>query len=150
MLYQAKTTWRKGLEPSVRFKASLPMLEPMMVWVREQIEQAGLSIHEAKQAEIALEEVIVNIIHYAYEGNIGSIELKSRINPKKEFTLIVQDYGKPFNPLKHEVTIDRKKTLEERQVGGLGIYMVKKFIDKIEYSRVGDANVLSLTKQIQK
>lgn len=150
MVYQAETRWRKGLEPSIQFKASLPMLQPMMEWIREQIQLAEFPKTEAKQVEIALEEVIVNIIHYAYEGKMGTIELKCHVDPNNAFTLIVQDYGKPFNPLEHKPQVDKQKNLDEREVGGLGIFLVKKFIDKIEYSRLENANVLSLTKKITK
>ena len=87
------------------------------------------------KVSIALEEVLINIVSYAYEdtGNIDIIyELTT--DPKKELSVTIIDEGKEFDPLKKE---DPNITglIEERKIGGLGIYMTKQIMDEVAYLR---------------
>ncbi|MCY3974548.1 MAG: ATP-binding protein [Simkaniaceae bacterium] len=133
---------------SSTFKAELATLRSMLTWVREHIEHTSFDKMRKRHVELAMEETLVNIIYYAYQPGEGMVELTCSVCPDKYIELVVKDYGKPFNPLE-QVTgePDRHASLEEREPGGLGILFIKKFMDKIEYVRKGDANILTLRKE---
>lgn len=100
------------------------------------------------KVSIALEEVLINIVSYAYEdtGNIDIIyELTTE--PKKELSVTIIDEGKEFDPLKKE---DPNITdlYEERKIGGLGIFMTKQIMDEVSYLRKDNKNILHLRKNL--
>ena len=106
---------------------------------------------------LAVEEAVVNVINYAYpEGTKGNIELNVTYAPISEssdatkvisFTLI--DQGKPFDPT-IQAEADTTSDLEERQIGGLGIHLIRNIMDRTEYLRDGNDNILIMTKTINK
>jgi len=131
------------------FVAKLTSLHPALEWVRSCFARSGLSHVEVSKIELAIEEVLVNIISYAYkkkgEGEI-TLECHFRLGQSVEIT--IKDWGRPFNPLEHTPTVDLSSTLEERKEGGMGIVFIKKLIDKIEYARLDSANILILRKNL--
>ena len=100
------------------------------------------------EINLALEEVVNNIISYAYrDKNEHQINIHMELEGH-ELVLKVEDDGIPFNPL--EVTEpDIKKPLEERQPGGLGLFFVRKLIDTLEYRRDKDKNIFIIRKKIK-
>lgn len=97
---------------------------------------------------VAVEEIYVNIAHYAYGGKSGEavINLDIKQNPKccqVEF----RDRGIPYNPLA-KADPDITLSAEERDIGGLGIYMVKQSMDRVEYRYEDGCNILTLEKNI--
>ena len=96
---------------------------------------------------LALEEAVVNVMKYAYpEDAVGTIVLESRVTAS-EWTFVITDSGKVFDPTKvndADVTLN----VEERPIGGLGIFLVRQIMDSITYERVGDFNVLTLVKKL--
>ena len=98
------------------------------------------------KVSIALEEVLINIVSYAYEdsGNIDIIyELTT--DPKKELSVTIIDEGKEFDPLKKEDP-NAINLYEERKIGGLGIFMTKQIMDEVSYLRKDNKNILHLRK----
>ena len=98
---------------------------------------------------LALEEVVGNIISYGYEDNSEHQIIIHFGLRDKELILEVTDDAKPFNPLEVPEP-DIEKPIEERQVGGLGIYLVRKLMDKVEYKREQGKNILVMKKEIKK
>ena len=96
------------------------------------------------QIELALEEAIVNIINHAYPEKHGKIRFDC---VKKDNTLVmsIMDFGIPFDILSAEDP-DVNASLEEREVGGLGVFFIKKLMDKVEYERTEEGNLLILEK----
>lgn len=94
----------------------------------------------------ALEEIFVNVAKYAYENSSikGTVEV-SLSNDKKKVTFIFKDTGKKFNPLDREDPNINAKS-EDREIGGLGIYMVKKIMDHVSYEYKDGFNILTLEK----
>ena len=91
----------------------------------------------------ALEEIFVNVAKYAYDGK-GTVEVT--LSKSRDFVKFVfKDNGKPFNPLSKEDP-NITASSEEREIGGLGIYMVKKIMDEVTYDYVDNQNVLTLVK----
>lgn len=97
---------------------------------------------------IACEEIIVNIISYAYHpGRKGEIEISVGGTPGVSMEITIADNGSPFDPISMPDP-DTSKPIEEREIGGLGIFLVKKLMDSVHYKRESNMNVIKLGKQI--
>ena len=102
-----------------------------------------------KSLNLAVEEWVANVINYAYpKGTRGHVELTAEISGDV-LTLVVKDHGIPFDPTQHE-EVDVDAELDDRPIGGLGIFLVRSIMDTMEYQRTPDGyNVLTLTKKIK-
>ena len=119
-------------------------IKPIIDFVKE----LGADHKTIYKIELALEELLVNVASYAYAPGNGKIEVEYWLeeNPRK-IVVKIQDEGKPFNPLKSQ---DPDTTLptEERKIGGLGIFLVKKTMDELKYERKNNKNVLIIKNVI--
>lgn len=128
------------------FPATTEALNDAMAFVDETLEEAGCSMKVQMQIDIAVEEIFVNIAHYAYTPGTGDAVLRVELqeNPRA-VSITFEDRGVPYDPLAKEdpdVTLDA----EERQIGGLGIFMVKKSMDEVKYRHEDGKNILTLVK----
>ncbi len=97
---------------------------------------------------ICAEEIYVNIAHYAYGGQSGRAVVQMEVvQDPKVCRVIFKDSGIPYNPLEKEDP-DITLSAEEREIGGLGIYMVKQSMDKVEYEYKDGCNILTIEKRI--
>lgn len=135
------------MENTATFHATLEYLPNMLGWVREKLHPLPMDATEKNRFEVAAEEILVNIICYAYENKPGKIEMVWEEQRPLVF-LTFKDFGLPFNPLDHQAKPNHQELLEQRHIGGLGIFFVKNFVDHIEYQHVEGANVLTITKRI--
>lgn len=100
------------------------------------------------ELEISLEEIFTNIASYAYEKEGGELSLGCCLEQGSgEFTMQFKDWGIPFDPVKKRDP-DLTIPFDERPIGGLGIYMVKKFADEVEYEYRDGCNILTVRKKI--
>ena len=129
----------------LKLPAALESLDPFQDFVRNQTRDCGCSTAAQFKIQLALEEALVNIAHYAYPpGSAGWIELGCRLQQDgRRLFLEIRDGGRAFNPFEHRQP-DTQASLEERQIGGLGIFLVRQMTEKAEYRRDGDVNVLTL------
>lgn len=98
------------------------------------------------EVELICEEVFINICNYAYGENIGKAEIEvSTLSDGIVIKFI--DSGKEFNPLK-KADPDINAPLEERNIGGLGIFMTKNLSDTLSYERTNGKNILTITKKL--
>ena len=128
--------------------ATLENLDAVMAFVDQQLEEAGCSMKTQMQIDIAVEEVYVNIAHYAYNPEIGGVTIRVQIEEEPLAVILTFiDKGKPYDPLAKE---DPDVTLaaEDRQIGGLGIFITKKTMDTVTYSYENNENVLTMIKKI--
>jgi len=130
-----------------QFKAELSQLPMMQKWIHECVYSLDVDKHLLNKIELACEEALVNIISYAYKDGDGSIELQVNINNKNRIEITIIDQGKFFNPLLGDITIDPNTPIEEREIGGLGILMIRKVMDEVHYKRADESNVLKLVKK---
>lgn len=127
-------------------EANTEKLEDVLDFVNRELESVGCSIKIQTQIDIAVEELFVNIAHYAYEDKVGSVEIRIEIIEKPLSAVITfLDSGIPYDPLK-KADPDITLSAEERNIGGLGIYMVKKSMDSINYEYKDGRNVLCIKK----
>ena len=100
------------------------------------------------QIDIAVEEIFVNIANYAYNPEIGKAEIVVEITEKPVTVAITfEDSGVPYNPLEKQDP-DITLNAEERDIGGLGIFMAKKSMDDIEYTYRDGKNILTIKKAL--
>lgn len=112
--------------------------------------ETAMDAAEMMSLNVALEEALVNVIRYAYpQSEIGKIVLSSVWDKKnRELCFCLKDWGKAFDPLtvpEADVTL----SLEERPIGGLGIFLMRKIMDEVAYKREGDCNMLIMKKEIK-
>lgn len=97
---------------------------------------------------LSIEEAVENVIRYAYAGGMGWIEVGTELDPDGVMlTILLRDAGIPFNPLEKpdpDVTLP----VDEREIGGLGIFLCKQMMDHIEYRYVDGCNVLTMRKKV--
>jgi anti-sigma regulatory factor (Ser/Thr protein kinase) len=109
---------------------------------------AHLDVGLTMSLNLALEEAVSNVIMYAYpKGSDGLVDIEAIIR-KKELEFIISDNGTPFDPTaapEADITLD----VEDRPVGGLGIFLVKNIMDVVKYTRSDDGkNILSMIKKL--
>jgi serine/threonine-protein kinase RsbW len=131
------------------FPAILTSLDPIMLYIRDAIYKTAICPKEGKKFEVALEEAVVNIIHYAYSAPTGIIEILCMLDDSKETIIVkLKDTGIPFNPLEKE-EVSPPTDISNQEIGGLGIHFIKKLVDLMEYTYSENTNILTLTKYIK-
>lgn len=126
------------------FPASDEALPEVMSFVEENLEAFGCTMKAIMQISVCVEEIFVNIAHYAYGEGIGNMTL-SLSSQDNKVCLVFSDNGVPFDPLAKEDP-DITLSAEERPVGGLGIFMVKKVMDEVDYEYRDGKNVFTMKK----
>ena len=122
-------------------------LNNVIAFVTEELETVDCPMKTQMQIEVAVEELFVNIAHYAYTPNIGDATIQVDINDARELTVTFIDSGMQYDPLAKpdpDVTL----SVEQRMIGGLGIYMVKKSMDDMRYRYEGGKNILTIVKKV--
>jgi anti-sigma regulatory factor (Ser/Thr protein kinase)/CRP-like cAMP-binding protein len=128
--------------------AKLENLEKMFAFIREAARRQGFIIEELNKIQLACEEALVNVINYAYPDKNGDLEITCA-NKDKELEIEITDSGLAFDPLSlPEPNINAP--IEERRIGGLGIYMIRKIMDEVRYKRDADRNILTMVKYLPK
>jgi sigma-B regulation protein RsbU (phosphoserine phosphatase) len=99
---------------------------------------------------LSIEETVENVVQYAYKDSIGWMEVETNLDEKGFLlTVTLKDAGKKFNPLEMPDP-DVNLPLEEREIGGLGIFLCKQFMDEVEYHYEDGCNILTMKKNIAK
>ena len=131
------------------FPASQDQLEQVQAFIGEQLEGYPCSSKVKFQLDVAVEEIFVNIAHYAYRPEQdGKATVRCCVGGSPlQVTIQFLDNGKPFNPLAKE-DADTTLSAEARQIGGLGILMVKKSMDAVDYAYEDGKNILTIKKSI--
>lgn len=130
------------------FSSGLQNLSYMLQWVRGYLADQGIDPKAIRRIELASEEALVNVMQHAYGEKKGNVEIRLEIGPER-ITLSIRDWGPPFNPLQNVPVVDVNATLDERETGGLGIYLMHQVIDEVVYSREQNTNLLTLVKYIR-
>ena len=130
-------------------EAKIENIEAVTDFVNEQLEALDCPMKAQMQIAIAIDELFGNIAHYAYNPEIGQATVRVEvIEDPLAVTITFIDNGVPYDPL---AKADPNTTLsaEEREIGGLGIYMVKKSMDDITYEYRDGQNILAIKKNLQ-
>ena len=128
------------------FPAKLEELNNVLGFVEEALTVADCPLKTQMALNVCIEEVFVNIANYAYPESEGVAEVRVEVDePTKCVCICLSDSGVPFNPLEKEDP-DTTLSVDERGIGGLGIYMVKKMTDSVSYEYEDGWNVLTMKK----
>ena len=129
-------------------EASIGNIETVTNWINEELEQMDCPMKVMLQMDVAIDEIFANIAEYAYPESTGHVTIQLEFDDQAQMIVLTFiDKGIPYNPLEKEDP-DIKLSAEERAVGGLGIFLVKKTMDIMEYEYVNEQNVLRLKKKI--
>ncbi|MBR4363438.1 MAG: ATP-binding protein [Prevotella sp.] len=110
-------------------------------------EATGIDLSLIVSLNLALEEAVTNVISYAYpEGQEGTVDIDVRVT-KEQLEFVISDSGIPFDPTTKE-DADITLGVEERPIGGLGIFLVRQLMDTILYEYKDKKNILTLRKQL--
>ncbi len=111
------------------------------------LEEHDCNMKAQIQIDVAIDEIFSNIVNYAYEG-VGKATIDFGIDEDtRTVSITFSDSGIPYNPLKKDDP-DITLSIKDREIGGLGIFMVKKTMDSMDYEYSNGQNVLRITKQI--
>lgn len=128
--------------------AILENMEKIQLFIESELEKNDCPMKMIIQISVAVEEIYVNIARYAYNPEIGSATVRCSVGGDP-LQIVIQflDHGKPFNPLAKE-DADTTLSAEERDIGGLGILMVKKSMDQVDYEYKDGKNILTIHKKL--
>jgi len=132
----------------MEFIAKINNLPTILGFLIEQAKSAGIMGERLGKITLASEEALVNVIYHAYsesDSEENLLNLTCEFFEPNEFRITLRDSGKPFDPTKKEVDLQTGVPVEERIVGGLGIHMIRQLVDAIQYERINDENILTLT-----
>ena len=129
--------------------ATVENIETVTDFVNEQLEAYDCPMKAQMQIDIAIDELFGNIAHYAYNPEIGKATVRVEVTEDPLAVVITFiDNGVPYDPLA-KADPDTTLSAEEREIGGLGIYMVKKTMDEITYEYRDGQNILAIKKNLQ-
>ena len=131
---------------TITLAATIDNLQQVTDFAAEKLEARDCPLKASMQLELVIEEVFVNIASYAYDGETGDAKLSMEFeeNPAAVILTFVDD-GKPYNPLE-KPDPDTSLGVDEREIGGLGIFLVKSNVDEISYERTVGKNILRMKK----
>lgn len=132
----------------IKVTADISQLDQVLAFADAILEEAGCSPKAQMQIDVAIEEIFVNIAHYAYPSGNGEATIYMEEDASsKTVQITFEDEGIPYDPLKNEDP-DITLSAEERPIGGLGIFMVKKSMDDVSYEYSDGKNRLTIKKKI--
>ena len=130
------------------FDATTANLSEVFLFIDEWLESLDCGLKAQTQLDLAVDELFTNIASYAYAPGSGQATIRLDFDDVSRMASITFiDSGVPYDPVKKpdpDVTL----SVEEREIGGLGIYMAKKSTDRMEYRRENDRNILTIYKRI--
>ena len=134
---------------TITVPALTEQLDTVLEFVQGELDQINCSTKICNQIAIAVEEIFVNIAHYAYRPDVGDATIRCQVSTQgqPQITIEFLDSGKPYDPLKNNEP-DTTLPAEERRIGGLGIFMVKRLMDTVQYDYRDGKNILTLQKLV--
>lgn len=132
----------------ITMEASVENIERVTAFVDEQLEALNCPMRAQMQIDIAIDELFGNIAQYAYQPGKGPATVRVEVIKEPLAVVITfMDQGVPYDPLKR-ADPDITLPLEEREAGGLGVYMVKKSMDEVTYEYQDGKNILRIRKNL--
>ncbi|MBO4845999.1 MAG: ATP-binding protein [Lachnospiraceae bacterium] len=129
-------------------EANVDKLNDVLEFLEEQLDENNCSPKAQVQLDVAVEEIFVNIAHYAYSNKEDGRAIIDIEFPKDDYVSITfYDNGVPYDPLAKEDP-DITLSADDRPIGGLGIYMVKKSMDEVAYRHENGQNIFTIGKKI--
>ena len=139
-----------GTDPDeLEIEAAVDNLRKVLDFVDSRLDAAGCPMKYRMQLDLAVEEIFVNIANYAYAPGRGNATVRVEVSDDPvSVTITFMDHGKPFDPTK-KADPDVTLSADDREIGGLGIFMTRKIMDDVKYEYVDGNNILTLKKDIK-
>jgi anti-sigma regulatory factor (Ser/Thr protein kinase) len=140
-------------EKSITVDATIANVETVTDFVNAELEALDCPMKAQMQIDVAIDELFGNIAHYAYKDHesgkpgMANVEVSSSKDEPPQVVITFTDCGIPYNPLENEDP-DVTLSAEERKIGGLGIFLVKKTMDDISYEYKDGKNILTIKKNL--
>lgn len=133
----------------LNISATVENIAAVTAFVDEQLEELDCPMKTQLQVDVAIDELFGNIAHYAYNPEVGAATVRVEVTDDPLSVVITFiDNGVPYDPLA-KADPDVTLSAEEREIGGLGIYMVKKSMDDVSYQYKNGQNILRIKKHIR-
>lgn len=133
---------------SITVEAKIQNVDKVTEFVNTILEEHGCPLKIQMQLDVAIDEIFGNIAYYAYGDGCGDATIQIEMEQdSRTVTLTFIDQSVPYNPLENkdpDITLD----IEEREIGGLGIFLVKKTMDEVSYEYAERQNILTLKKKL--
>lgn len=132
----------------ISIKNTLEDIQFAIYAFEEFAEETGMPMATMMKINIVLDELLSNIVKYGFpEEKESQIDISLELFSTGKLIITLSDDGVPFNPFQSAKKPDLDKPLEDWEIGGLGIHLVKELMDEYHYQRVLDLNVVSMVKQ---
>jgi len=131
----------------ITLEATVENIDTVTDFVNEKLEAVDCPMKAQTQIDIAIDELFGNIANYAYNPDVGPATVRVEVTEEPAVIITFIDKGVPYDPLE-KADPDVTLSAEEREIGGLGIFMVKKSMDDIEYEYKDGQNILKIKKNI--
>lgn len=135
-----------NIEMTARFELKVVgILENLSLigdFISDSMIASGLDARKIFEVQLAVDEACTNIIKYGYTDETGTIDIICCMR-NGEFVVVIKDEGKPFDPTSVQPP-DLNASLEERQIGGLGVHLIKSMMDEVRYEFIDGKNVLTM------
>ena len=137
------------MRKEICIKNKISELEKVAQFVEEIGEELGLSMELQMNLNLVMEEMVTNVIFYAYpQDEEADIELLAK-SDGKELTFVLSDQGKEFDPTAKE-DADLDVNPAERELGGMGIFIVKNIMNRVTYQRQNGRNLVTMVKEVKR
>ncbi len=133
---------------TITMEAKVESIPVITEFVDGQLEEMGSSIKAQMQVDVALDELLSNVAYYAYKDGNGTMTLQFEARGEDTAVITLIDEGMPYDPLAKEDP-DLSLAAEDRPIGGLGIFLVKKTMDDMVYERKDEKNILKIVKKVR-
>jgi len=127
----------------LKLPAEISNLRKFIELVSRCAEEQGLSPERIIEIGVATEEVLVNICKYAYQDQVGEVKVSCMLDDESRFIIEIEDTGIPFDVHGLDAP-DLTDDISERQVGGLGVFIIKELVEDVQYRREDNKNILKL------
>jgi anti-sigma regulatory factor (Ser/Thr protein kinase) len=127
----------------LKLPADINNLREFVEFVSSCAEGQGISPGRITEIGVATEEVLVNICNYAYQDQVGDVKVSCILDDESRFIIEIEDAGIPFDVLSIGEP-DLIDDIDERQVGGLGVFIIKELVEDVQYRREDNKNILKL------
>ncbi len=133
---------------SLKVSNQLPELEKIVLFLEALSVEWQVPMKVNLELNLVIEELFTNIVFYAFDDNLPHpVTIDIEMPAENTIIIRISDEGKPFNLLEKSTDELVNQSLEERKIGGLGIHFVKEMMNRVEYQRKNDKNIVILTKK---
>lgn len=138
----------KVMEKLLTLHNQISEIEKLAFFVEEIGEVCSLDPSLVFNLNLVLEEAVTNVVLYAYPTDEDHTLTLHATDSNATLTFTLKDQGKPFNPIEEAPEVDTTLSAEEREIGGLGIFLIQQMMDEVGYEYKDGSNILTMSKKL--